>query len=149
MVNFKRDIFISKSLRSLHFSTVMGFPSSVSKKSVVSSICELTSFVGSPNCLRYGSMECENFLRVSNPLFKTMVELAMAPPVANYCYSNFENISSHSYRVLFEKNSTQWPFKSCIRSALPSKSCMSSVCGCFLHPSLRRPRLLYFCPSKT
>ncbi len=53
--------------------TFKAFPYSANTKSVVSYILEFINLVGRPNCLKCGSIECENVLNVSNPLYKTIV----------------------------------------------------------------------------
>ncbi len=109
--NLSRAILVSKSLSILHFYTVSGFPSSDKTKSEVSSILELTSLVGSPNCLKWGSMEWENVAKVSNPLRRMIVSVPTVPPVANSGYSNALNINLHYYSDLLVKNKATWPFK--------------------------------------
>ena len=110
--NFKRAIFLSRSLRILHLYTVKGFPSSAKTKSEVSSILELISLVGRPKLLKWGSIECENVANVSNPLCKMMVSVATVPPVAYSGYSNELKINLHSSSDLFVKKRATWPFMS-------------------------------------
>jgi hypothetical protein len=95
--NLSLAIFISISLRILHFSTDKAFPSYANIKSDESSIFEFTNFVGSPNDLKWGSIECENFANVSKPFGKTIVYVATVPPVANSGYSKAWNINLHYY----------------------------------------------------
>ena len=98
--------------RSLHRSTVRGFPYSARRQSLMSSIWEFTSLVGRPSCLRQGSMEWANLFRLYRPFQRTMVYWATAPPVANSCSQKLANNSSHYSLVLFVKKRQQCPLSS-------------------------------------
>ena len=66
----------------LDYSTLIGFPSSQRVKLSINCISPTTSYVVNPNFLKYGSIECDIFMKESEPLYKIIVYFEIVPGLA-------------------------------------------------------------------
>ena len=57
----------------MDYSTFIGFPASQSVKLSINYISPTTSYVVNPNFLKYGSIECDIFIKTSEPLYRIIV----------------------------------------------------------------------------
>ena len=67
MSNLKTPIFYFKIFKILHYSVLIGLSFSHNIKLSINYISPMTNYVYNPNFLRYGSIECEIFLKTSLP----------------------------------------------------------------------------------